>query len=80
MIFPQALYANNLYCAWTNLIVNTRVAFNRSTNGGTTFSTPIWLSVGAGQGTNVQTGVNGEVYVCWSDYAGNAVHDYSAKG
>ena len=72
--------ANNFYCAWTNFNVSGRIEFNRSTNLGATFSVPIYLSAGVGQGANVQTGTNGEVYVCWSDYAGNALHDYSAKG
>ncbi len=72
--------ANNFYCAWTNFNSNGRIGFNRSTNLGVTFSAPIFLSAGSGQGANVQTGTNGEVYVCWSDYAGNGVHDLSAKG
>lgn len=72
--------ANNFYCAWTNFNVNGRIQFNRSTNLGVTFSAPIFLSAGSGQGANVQTGTNGEVYVCWSDYAANGLHDFSAKG
>jgi hypothetical protein len=72
--------ANNFYCTWTNFNVSGRIEFNSSTNNGATFSTPIYLSAGSGQGANVQTGTNGEVYVCWSDYAANGLHDYSAKG
>jgi hypothetical protein len=65
-------YANNFYSVWTNFDVsNGRVEFNRSTNGGTTFSTPIGLNGNWGQGANVQTGPNGEVYVCWADYTNN---------
>lgn len=61
-------FANNFYCAWTDFGNNALVLFNRSTNRSSTFSTPIELSTDAGQGTNVQTGPNGEVYVCWSNY------------
>ena len=65
-------FANNFYCTWTNFDVsNGRIEFNRSTNGGTTFSTPIALNANWGQGANVQTGPNGEVYVCWADYSNN---------
>lgn len=61
-------YANNFYNAWTDFGNNVRVRFNRSTDGGSTFSSPITFKNGFGQGTNVQTGPNGEVYVCWADY------------
>ena len=66
-------FANNVYCAWSILqSINGPyfVNFNRSTNGGASFTTPITLKPnnGMGQGTNVQTGPNGEVYVCWADY------------
>jgi len=66
-------FANNVYCAWTILqsiqgpyFIN----FNRSTNNGASFTVPITLKPnnGLGWGTNVQTGPNGEVYVCWADY------------
>lgn len=66
---PASPFANNLYCAWSvNPGANGIVQFNRSTNQGATFSAPITLRNGWGQGTNVQTGPNGEVYVCWADY------------
>ena len=71
--------ANNFYCAWTSLNVSGRIQFNRSTNLGTTFNTPIILKSGWGQGTNVQTGSNGEVYVCWADY-NNSSTDWTSKG
>ena len=66
---PTSPFANNLYCAWSvNPGANGTVQFNRSTNLGITFTAPITLRNGWGQGTNVQTGPNGEVYVCWADY------------
>lgn len=66
---PTSPFANNLYCAWSvSPGANGTVQFNRSTNQGATFTAPITLRSGWGQGTNVQTGPNGEVYVCWADY------------
>jgi hypothetical protein len=66
-------FANNLYCAWSIIGAQFEpyaVNFNRSTDNGVSFGTPITLKPnnGFGQGTNVQTGPNGEVYVCWADY------------
>ncbi len=65
-------YKNNFYCSWTNFSSgNGSVEFNRSTDKGINFSTPITLrsgTIGFGQGTNVQSGPDGEVYVCWADH------------
>lgn len=79
-------YKNNFYCAWTDFNSPNSVKFNRSTNGTSSFSTPITLRNNLGQGTNVQTGVNGQVYVCWANYStGNLPADgigfsYSSDG
>jgi hypothetical protein len=65
-------FANNFYCAWTDFGSNpNEVLINRSTSISPSFSTPISLRKNWGQGTNVQTGPNGEVYVCWADYTNN---------
>ena len=76
-------FANNFYNTWTDFNSgNGAVDFNRSTDKGTTFSTKIVLrsgAVGFGQGTNVQTGPNGEVYVCWADHTA-VVSPYKATG
>lgn len=71
--YSTSPYKNYVYAAWTDFTGTSSVRFNRSTNGGSSFSTPITLknSNGFGQGTNVQTGPNGEVYVCWADYTNN---------
>jgi hypothetical protein len=62
-------FANNLYAVWTNFgISGGAIQFNSSSNGGVSFSTPITLNNNWGQGANVQTGPNGEIYVCWADY------------
>lgn len=65
---PGLSTTNFLYSAWTDFGTNTVVNFNRSTNQGASFSQPITLKNGSGQGTNVQTGPNGEIYVCYADY------------
>jgi hypothetical protein len=62
-------FVNNFYCGWMGL--NRVVQFNRSIDGGANFSNPINLTNFWGQGANVQTGPNGEVYVCFADYNGN---------
>lgn len=66
-------FANNFYCAWTDFNNNSRVTVNRSINKTLTFSNQTTLSNGFGQGTNVQTGPNGEVYVCWADYTNGSL-------
>jgi len=69
---PHSPYANNFYMSYTDFSFGGgEVIFNRSTDLGQTFSSPIIIRnqvAGFGQGTNVQTGPNGEVYVCWADH------------
>jgi len=68
---PNSPFVNNVYCSWTNFSAGYgNIEFNRSVDNGGTFSTPITLKNGNGwgQGANVQTGPNGEIYVCWADY------------
>jgi hypothetical protein len=76
-------FANNFYCGWTDFNTgNGAVAFNKSTDKGTTFSTKLILrsgTIGFGQGVNVQTGINGEVYVCWADHT-QVVSPFKADG
>ena len=76
-------FANNFYCGWTDFNSgNGAVAFNKSTDKGTTFSNELILrsgTVGFGQGVNVQTGINGEVYVCWADHK-QVVSPFKADG
>ncbi|MGH2642948.1 MAG: T9SS type A sorting domain-containing protein, partial [Chitinophagaceae bacterium] len=57
---PMSPYQNNVYSAWTDFTSHT-VKFNQPGN------TPISLTTYFGQGANVQTGPNGEVYVCWAN-------------
>lgn len=76
-------YANNFYQTWTDFSFGSgEVLFNRSTDYGKTFSIPIIirnLATGFGQGTNVQTGPGGEVYVCWAEHAA-LIFPYAADG
>lgn len=74
---PTSPYEGYLYCAWTDFggSNNNNIVISRSTNDGVSWSSLINLSsaVSAGshnQGVNVQTGPNGEVYVCWAIYDG----------
>lgn len=61
---PSTAFTNNLYCAWGH----THISFNRSTDGGKTFSAPLVLPPNNSQGANLQTGPHGEVYLCFADY------------
>ncbi|MBM3437355.1 MAG: exo-alpha-sialidase, partial [Bacteroidetes bacterium] len=74
---PTSPYEGNLYVAWTDFggANNNNIVISRSTNDGVSWSSLINLSsaVAAGshnQGVNIQTGPNGEVYVCWAIYDG----------
>ena len=70
---PSSPYVNNFYAAWTDFSIgNGEVLFNMSSDNGKTFTSPVILRTniaGFGQGTNVQTGPNGQIYVCWADHA-----------
>jgi len=68
---PSSPYVNNIYTVWNlqnnSTGVSTQVLFSKSTNNGGTFGSPVILKNGPGAGSNVQTGPNGEIYVCWND-------------
>lgn len=68
-------YEGNLYHAWTAFggADNNDIEVSRSTDSGISWSAPLNVSqtINAGnhsQGVNVQTGPNGEVYVCFAIY------------
>jgi hypothetical protein len=75
---PNSPYSNTLYSAYTIFAADysSTIKVNHSTDRlqsvrGQSFSTPLTLvnpSAGHDTGTNVQTGPNGEVYVCWAHY------------
>ncbi len=70
---PFSPFSNNIYTAWTDFGASTTVRFNRSTDGGATYQADIILHSGYGQGTNVQTGENGQVYICWANYGSGSL-------
>ena len=63
---------NWIYSVWTNYALSTNnnpVQFNYSSTGPVpSFSGTIDLNNRFGSGSNVQTGPNHEVYVCWADF------------
>lgn len=72
---PASAFEGNLYSSWTTLggASNGEIQIVRSTNNGTTWTTPLNISpaIAAGshnQGVNIQTGPNGEVYAVWAVY------------
>jgi hypothetical protein len=65
----------NLYVTWTHFTtVDDKISFSRSTDNGVTWSPEVVLSdpteAGWVQGSRVEVGPNGEVYVCWSTLGG----------
>jgi hypothetical protein len=78
---PTSPFHDNVYAAWTKFTSNKgrgfggdQIQFARSTDGGTTFSTPQPISpdynnnhVGGRQGAAVKVGPDGTVYVVWLD-------------
>jgi hypothetical protein len=66
------------YTRFTNNFNNTQILLQRSTDGGVTWSspavpiTPVFTGLPFVQGSNVQTGPNGEMYVAWIE--GNFVN------
>jgi len=76
-VSPTSPYKNNIYDAWCPLSGShpnlNNIEFNRSTNGGLSYTSPINISsaISAGshnQGVNITTGPNGEVYAFWAVY------------
>ncbi len=67
----SGVYPNNIYVALTDFnLSGPPVSFVRSTNGGSVWGSRVNLPIGSarGQGCNIQTGPNGEVYVSWAHY------------
>lgn len=75
---PTSAYVNRWYNAWTNFSSSANdenIEFTYSTDGGVSWSSVQNISSGVNagshdQGVNIQTGPNGEVYVCWAIYDG----------
>jgi hypothetical protein len=60
----------NLYATWTRFDASDHIMFSRSTDNGVTWSPEVQISSlgddGLVQGSRVEVGPKGEVYVCWS--------------
>lgn len=63
-------FKNNLYICWSRLNFAADIKLIRSTNAGVTWSAPVDVGTAgtSGQGSDVSVGINGEVYVVWTDY------------
>ncbi len=75
---PTSPYEGNLYAAWTPFGGSNdhEVELKRSANDGSTWEGPVVVSTGSAsgylnQGVNIQTGPEGQVYVCWTIYDGS---------
>ena len=81
---PGSPYENNYYITWTKFPTSggSPIYFTRSTNGGTSFSTPLRISTSSScQFSCPATGPNGEVYAVWYNYSGsNIKFDRSTDG
>jgi hypothetical protein len=81
---PGSPYLNNYYVTWTRFPTTggSPIYFSRSTNGGSTFSTPARISTASDCQFSCPTvGPNGEVYAVWYDYnSGNIKFDKSTDG
>ncbi|MBS1514311.1 MAG: T9SS type A sorting domain-containing protein [Bacteroidetes bacterium] len=72
-------YSNYVYLTYTDFSVTpSAIRFYRSTNNGTSWSSPIQLSNSNSQGSNIAVGPDGRVVVCWSQ--GGATSKYSTDG
>ncbi len=67
---PGSPHLNTIYICWSRLSNQADIKLIRSTDGGTTWSTPANVGTNgtSGQGSDVAVGLNGEVYVTWTDY------------
>ncbi len=63
-------FKNNVYVSWTAFTQGSdRIAVITSTDGGTTWSKPVFVSQGAVQGSVVRTAPDGTVYVAWEFFS-----------
>jgi len=64
-------YDGNLYVSWTRFQYDSPIFFSRSTDGGSSFSTPFAISdssLSSNQGSIPVVGPDGEVYVAWYNF------------
>ncbi len=70
---PSSPYLGYMYISWTDFggSYDYDVVISKSTNNGTSWSTRVPISgtiSSFDHGVNINTGPNGEVYVCWATY------------
>lgn len=74
-------YNGNLYVAWTRFGAATNILVSRSTDGGSTFRPPAWVSdVESVQWPVPAVGEDGNVYVAWFSFYGQILLDVSTDG
>ncbi len=62
-------YDGNVYVSWTRFEASAPIYFSRSTDGGTSYSTPMQISdLSSNQGSIPAVGPNGQVYAVWYNY------------
>jgi hypothetical protein len=73
---------NNIYVVWEDDASGSKaIMFTRSTNGGTSFSTPAQLSQGSGNAleSHISTDASGRIYVSWSQEIDGAVQAFFTR-
>lgn len=59
---------NNIFITWTSFGPIPGIKFRKSSDGGSTWSNSVNVSDNlGGQGSNVSSGTNGDIYVVWAD-------------
>lgn len=79
--YPSSPYVNNLYCGWSYLTGTTSrvIKIDHSVNSGQSFIDTSTFDR-SGEGVNVQTDADGDVYVCWADYGTPLIYPASSVG
>ena len=80
--YPEmAASENNVYVVWTDTVSNKNydILFSKSTDGGTTFGTPVNISNNSGASGWAQVSVAGNVYVIWDDSTPGNYDTFIAK-
>lgn len=62
---------NNIFISWTSFGASQGIKFRKSTDGGTTWSAQVNIGDNSsGQGSNICSGTNGQIYVVWGQNPG----------
>lgn len=78
-LVPANTTYNNIFITWTSFGPQPGIKFRKSTNGGLNWSATVNVEdIAAGQGSNVCSGTNNQIYVVWA--AGGIRFDKSTNG